>query len=374
MFGGWLADRFGGKWLFGGGILGASVLTLLTPTAAYLHLVAVIAVRTLEGLLEGFVITATYALLSRWTPTSQTTRAGTMVYSGEYCGYIIAMLLAGFLSDHGFAGGWPSVFYVFGTVGCVWSAAWFLLCHSSPSAHPRISKAEREQLEATTSINSKEVVDRPKTPWRKIFTSMPLLSCCVGKFANLWCNYTLVNGLPLFFYDVLGFSMTNNGLMASLPYMAAGGMILIAGQAADWLRAPGRLSTTTVRKIFCVCGMVFPSILFIVAGFLGCDRAPVVLTMIAAMGCQICAWASLSVNPMDLCASNAATLFGMTNSIGTLGSIVAPLVIGQITYGSSTITQWRKVFYIAFGVEWFGAIVYLLFGSGEPQNWQEDAK
>jgi len=369
-----LADRIGGKWLFGGGILGASVLSLLTPTAAYLYLVAVIAVRMLEGILEGFVIPATYALLSRWTPTSQTTRAGTMVYAGEHCGYVIAMLLGGFLSDHRFAGGWPSVFYVFGTVGCVWSAAWILLCHSSPSAHPRISKAEREHLELAATGTNSEDVDRPKTPWRKIFTSMPLLSCCVGKIANLYCHYTLVNGLPLFFYDVLGFSMTNNGLMASLPYMAAGGMILIAGQAADWLRAPGRLSTTTVRKIFCVCGMVFPSILFIVAGFLGCDRAPLVLTMIAAMGCQICAWASLSVNPMDLCATSAATLFGMTNSIGTLGSIVAPLVIGQLTYGSSTITQWRKVFYIAFGVEWFGAIVYLLFGSGEPQNWQEDAK
>ena len=369
-----MADRIGGKWLFGGGILGTSVLTLLTPTAAYLHLVASIAVRTLEGILEGFMLPATHALLSRWTPRLETTRGVTMVFSGEHCGYVIGMLLGGFLSDHGFAGGWPSVFYVFGTIGCVWSAAWFLLCHSSPSAHPRISKAEREQLEATTGINSKEVVDKPKTPWRKFFTSMPLLSCCVGKLAHLWGYHTLTNGLPLFFYDVLGFSMTNNGLMASLPYLAASGMMLIAGQAADWLRAPGRLSTTTVRKIFCVCGMVLPSILFIVVGFLGCDRAPVVLVMIVAMACQGCAWSCLSVNPLDLSASHAATLVGITNSVGTVASMVTPLVIGQLTYRSSTISEWRKVFYIAVGVEWFGTIVYLLFGSGEPQNWQDEAK
>jgi len=162
--------------------------------------------------------------------------------------------------------------------------------------------------------------------------------------------------------------------MASLPYLAASGMMLIAGQAADWLRAPGRLSTTTVRKIFCVCGMVLPSILFIVVGFLGCDRAPVVLVMIAAMACQGCAWSCLSVNPLDLSASHAATLVGITNSVGTVASMVTPLVIGQLTYRSSTISEWRKVFYIAVGVEWFGTIVYLLFGSGEPQNWQDEAK
>jgi len=371
-----LADRIGGKWLFGGGILGTSVLTLLTPTAAYLHLVAVIAVRTLEGILEGFMLPATHALLSRWTPRLETTRSVAMVFSGEHCGYVIGMLLGGFLSDHGFAGGWPSVFYVFGTIGCVWGAAWFLLCHSSPSAHPRISKAEREQLQAAINngTNSQELVDRPKTPWRKIFTSIPLLSCCVGKFAHMWGNHTLINGLPLFFYDVLGFSMTNNGLMASLPYLAASGMMLIAGQAADWLRAPGRLSTTAVRKVFCVCGLAVPSIFFIVAGFLGCDRAPVVLVMIAAMACQACAWASLSVNPLDLSPSHAATLFGITISTAALAMIGTPLVIGQLTYRSSTISQWRKVFYVAVGVQCFGTIVYLLFGSGEPQNWQDEAK
>jgi len=32
------------------------------------------------------------------------------------------MLLSGVLCDHGFAGGWPSVFYVFGMVCSVWSA------------------------------------------------------------------------------------------------------------------------------------------------------------------------------------------------------------------------------------------------------------
>ena len=48
MLGGWIATRFGGKWVFGVGILGTSVLTVLTPWAARHSTNALIAVRILE--------------------------------------------------------------------------------------------------------------------------------------------------------------------------------------------------------------------------------------------------------------------------------------------------------------------------------------
>ena len=48
-------------------------------------------------------------------------------------------------------------------------------------------------------------------------------------------------------------------------------------------------------------------------------------------------------------------------------------VIGALTYNHSR-AQWRKVFYITAAVEWFGTIVYLLFGSGERQDWDDVVK
>ena len=62
-------------------------------------------------------------------------------------GIVIAMSLSGVLCDYGFAGGWPSEFYVFGAAGCLWALAWFVLCHNTPSAHPRISLAELRYIE-----------------------------------------------------------------------------------------------------------------------------------------------------------------------------------------------------------------------------------
>ena len=50
--GGWLATRFGGKYIFGIGIVMTSVLTLLTPIAADISVWCLVAVRVLEGLFE----------------------------------------------------------------------------------------------------------------------------------------------------------------------------------------------------------------------------------------------------------------------------------------------------------------------------------
>ena len=48
--GGWLAERYGGRWIFGIGVVMAAVFTLFTPLAAYWHVGALIAVRVVEGL------------------------------------------------------------------------------------------------------------------------------------------------------------------------------------------------------------------------------------------------------------------------------------------------------------------------------------
>ena len=50
--GGWLAARYGGRWIFGLGIVMTAILTLLTPVAAYTNAWLILVVRFLEGLFE----------------------------------------------------------------------------------------------------------------------------------------------------------------------------------------------------------------------------------------------------------------------------------------------------------------------------------
>lgn len=56
------------------------------------------------------------------------------------------MPLSGILSEHGFAGGWPSIFYVFGIIGAIWSIAFLLIVHEDPESHPSIAEDERKYI------------------------------------------------------------------------------------------------------------------------------------------------------------------------------------------------------------------------------------
>ena len=68
---------------------------------------------------------------------------------GPHIGSIISFPLSALLCRYGFDGGWPSVFYVFGSIGILWFFLWFFVGYSSPSSHPRISEKERAHIEGS---------------------------------------------------------------------------------------------------------------------------------------------------------------------------------------------------------------------------------
>ena len=88
----------------------------------------------------------------------------------------------------------------------------------------------------------------------------------------------LVN-LIIFHIDALGFSLEKAGTYASLPYILASVLMLIAGQLADYLRSRKILTTTQVRKSYTCTAFVCQSI------FMACTAF--IMTPIVAVTCII---------------------------------------------------------------------------------------
>ena len=65
---------------------------------------------------------------------------------GAQFGTVLAMPISGFLSEYGFAGGWPSIFYVFGLAGTIWSIAFLFTVYDDPDCHPRIKEDEKKYI------------------------------------------------------------------------------------------------------------------------------------------------------------------------------------------------------------------------------------
>ncbi|CAF4812811.1 unnamed protein product, partial [Rotaria sp. Silwood2] len=86
--GGNLAEKFGAKWIFGGGIFIASILTLLTPVAARIHYKLLIAIRVLIGMASGPAFPSAAALWGKWIPTPERSTVPPAAHTGSTIGII----------------------------------------------------------------------------------------------------------------------------------------------------------------------------------------------------------------------------------------------------------------------------------------------
>ncbi|XP_038051386.1 sialin-like [Patiria miniata] len=367
--GGWLADRYGAKKLFGLGVLCTAVLTLVTPFAARAGYQWLIALRVLEGLGEGVTFPAMHAMWGHWAPPLERSRLITLSYSGANLGTVISLPISGLLCGSDFLGGWPSVFYIFGSVGVVWFVMWMIFVHDKPSKHPRISEKERVYIE--TSIGHKQ--KNSSVPWANILSSPRVWAIVVAHFCNNWGFYTLLTNLPTYLKVVLGFDLSQSGFLAAVPYLVFWCIAITGGQIADFLRMSGTLTTTTTRKVFTSTGFILPAAFLVTTGYVGCDHTLAIVFLTLSVGCCGIAVSGFNVNHLDLAPDYAGLLMGITNMVGTVPGFLGPLLVGEVTENQETFERWRIIFWTAFGIYIFGMLTYVIFGSGEKQPWAMDS-
>lgn len=144
--------------------------------------------------------------------------------------------------------GWESIFYVFGTIGCVWFIAWLLIIKESPHKDPFISSEEKIFIEHSLGNRDHNEVIRP--PWLAIFTSPAVWAIIASHFSENWGFYTLLTQLPTFLKDTLKYELEKTGFLSAVPYLTMGLLLGVSGYLADWTQVKGYLTTTQVRRFF----------------------------------------------------------------------------------------------------------------------------
>ncbi|VDO42560.1 unnamed protein product, partial [Onchocerca flexuosa] len=147
ILGGYLADRIGGRLVIGITVLGSAIFTLISPIAATTSVFAFIVVRALMGFMQGAIFPAFHTMWSMWAPPLERSLLTGLTYAGAQVGNLAVMPLSGLLCKYGFAGGWPSIFYVLGMVGILWCILWFFYVSDRPGRSKRISKPELNYIE-----------------------------------------------------------------------------------------------------------------------------------------------------------------------------------------------------------------------------------
>uniref|UniRef100_W5KAI8 Sialin n=1 Tax=Astyanax mexicanus TaxID=7994 RepID=W5KAI8_ASTMX len=298
--GGYLARKYGAKWLLGFGILGTVSFTLLTPVAADMGAGYLIAVRVLEGIGEGVTFPAMHAMWASWAPPLERSRLLTISYAGAQLGTVVALPLSGQIC---FYLDWTYVFYIFGAVGLLWFVLWAFLVSSNPSSHRRISDTEKTYI--TSSLKNELSPTSDHIPWMSILTSVPLWAIVVAHFSYNWTFYTLLTLLPTYMNDILGFSIKQNGMLSALPYLGCWLLAMGGGQLADYLRETCFYRTVIVRKSFTIIGMVGPAVFLVAAGYTNCNYVLAVAFLTISSSLGGLSASGFNINHLDIAPSYA---------------------------------------------------------------------
>ena len=362
ILGGYLADKYGGKYVLGFGVLAWSLFTFLTPIFAYQGFFAIFLIRVLLGLGEGVAFPSIHSLYARWIPFTERTRVIAITNSGISVGTVFGFALTTIIIT---MYSWELVFYLFGLLGIIWSFFWFKGFSSMPSENKKISNDELLKIlnEAPSSENAKKV------PFKNLISNLPFLAITVATFCNNWVLFTFVSYMPKYVNsDIsiggLGISLESDTFLILIILPAVIGVIslLIGGFIVDTLIKQG-LKVIVARKLFNSIGFFGAGVLIYLIPY----QTSVEITLILLCLINFCigmAAGGFGVNHADIGPNYTGNLFGIAGSIGMIAAVFSPLAAGFILENTNS---WFLIFNISTIVLFFGGLFYLFFSSANKQ-------
>ena len=346
---GWLGDVRGPRRVLTRIVLWWSAFTMLTGAAAGLTSLA--GIRFLFGAGEAGAFPNMARALSRWFPSRERGKANGVMFFGSRVGGMlsapVALLLIGTV-------GWRSTFVMFGVLGLVWASAWYAWYRDRPADHPGVDAEELAWIEQDRLHAPAAATDGPRhTPWRTLLASRNLYAICAMYFAYGYGLYFYFTWLPTYLTRVLGFSALRGGLFAALPFLLAG----LANLGGGWLT--DHLARTRGLRV-ARCGMGFAGFLtcalLVLASILAPQPVAKAVLLAFALGSVDLALGACWAVCLDVGVDHAGVVTGFMNTVGNVGGLLAPLVVGIAV---DRWHSWTIPFYITAAIYAAGAAAWL---------------
>ncbi len=348
------------KFIYGVGILGASIMTLLTPACAPIYSL-LIAVRFATGLFEGVTYPCMAHMLSLWVPPAERTRALAVASSGAYLGTAMALPISGVILAQV---GWRSIFYAYGAFGIAWTLLWYALGASSPDTHTNIHAcemtfiAESQQDErAACSRDHNSQRGPPSMTWSEFFSHRATVVSILCGFAYCYLFYLMVSEFPTYASSQLGLKIESAGFTAMGPYVCLWFTAIGGGWVCDYLVEHAGLNRLKVRRMAYVAGMGPASVLFALVGYIQ-DQTAAIITVTIAIGLCGISVSGVWAYVLDVGGSQTALLYAVANVAATIPGLIAPVATEGFITAFGDKKGWCVAFWVAAGVGFAGCLVF----------------
>lgn len=356
--GGMLADRWNTCRVLAVACIGFSVFTALTPLGA-MAFGLMLALRFSVGLFEAVSFPSYAALASRWFPRHEYGRALTISLSGAHLGQALAYPLTTWIV---LTFSWPAVFYFNACLGGAWLLVWLLFATNTPAEHPKISQAERAEIEAHLPVR----LEAAGSVWT-VLKSPQVLWLSLAYLCMVYGLWMVILWLPTYLVRARGFSMEVMGWLGMLPTVAAFAGAISGGTLSDVLLRRGFSKRFARAQAPALCTLM--GVPMIVAAALvpwaGVSVTCLTLYMyLANLGGGAC-WAV----PLELDPKQTGTISGVMNGAGNFAGIFGPLSAGFLVAATG---DWSLPFLVIAGVLFVASLVFYFLVVPEPLELLEE--
>jgi ACS family glucarate transporter-like MFS transporter len=347
-------DRFGSRGVIARIVVWWSIFTALTGAAMGFY--SLLAIRFLFGAGEAGAYPNTARVVTRWFPPSGRGFARGAITFLSLVGGALAPILAGYMIG---LVGWRMMFAIFGGVGVLWVAAFYLWFRDDPAEHRSTNAAERALIAAGRGADDAAHADgvHARIPWGIVLTSRNtwMLSASMGVSAI--CMYIQFQWFPTYLKEARGQGEVSSGWLSGM--VMGGGAVgcLAGGLVADWVTRHARSPEAVSRgRRFCGAGALLLAAVSALSVRAVDSAFAVALCNASALffvQAAIPTWWSVVA---EISGRHGAAMWGLMNSMAGLGLLTTTILVGmwvqrQTALGVAPVAAWGPIFdWVAIGL------------------------
>jgi len=353
--GGYLADRFGPRYVLTGGVVWWGIFTALTalvPVNIAHALWLLIGVRFLLGTGEAVIYPAANQFVAHWIPVRERGIANGWIFAGVGAGAGLTPPLITYLMVHY---SWRASFWVCAALGCLAGAVWFLASRDTPAEHPRVSNSELAEIRAGLTLET-EPGEQPAghfVPWSRVIRSREVWAVTISYFCYGYVAWIFFSWFYRYLAKVRGLDLKASAFYSMLPFLAMLLGCLIGGSINDKL-TKGR------GAFFGRCGLAAVAMglaaIFIASGSQVKGARLASLVLAGGAGALYVSQSSFWSVTADIAGRSAGSVSGFMNMGGQIGGAVT----GTLTPWIALHFGWTASFLVASALSFLGAVCWLI--------------
>lgn len=347
---GFLGDRFGPKKVLVVIMIWWALAAAMTGGAFGLG--SLFAARFLLGLGEAGAFPVASRGMQLWFPRAERGRIQGITHFFSRFAVAITPLVAATIL---LALGWRAIFYIFGSLGAIWSIVFYWYYRNLPEEHSAVNEAELAEIRGRNPDGTiqQATATLPVVPWKTILSSGNMWAIAAGYGCFFYGTYFFLSWYPTYLREYRHVTLQALGLIGSLPLFAGMAGDVVGGALTDFLfRRTG--NAKFARRIVAAPAMLVSGLVLIPAATTHNTWTSVLCLAASFFFLEWVIGPAWAV-PMDVGGAFSGTVTGVMNMAGALGASLTPLVFGYFIQRGS----WVTPFFVTTGVMVLGTAIWI---------------